>query len=208
MVAHAASQDLEVLGRACQLLPAKLFDTQIAAGFLGYGSASLASLVERFLGLRLAKGDRLTDWSRRPLTASQVAYAAVRRCPPAGLLRTSSRSSLRCAGRLGWAEEECATLFARPLSPTEPLEAWWKLRDNRQLQGVSRAIAQELAAWREDKASALDVQPRMVLPDLALALDRTFAACQRLCAARDPGHRRAPPQGRGRAGDHGRGGGG
>jgi len=167
MVAHAASQDLEVLGRACQLLPGKLFDTQIAAGFLGYGSASLASLVERFLGLRLAKGDRLTDWSRRPLTASQVAYAA---SDVAYLLELADVISEQLAlrGRLGWAEEECATLFARPLSPTEPLEAWWKLRDNRQLQGVSRAIAQELAAWREDKARVLDVQPRMVLPDLAL----------------------------------------
>jgi ribonuclease D len=167
MVAHAASQDLEVLGRACHLLPGRLFDTQIAAGFLGYGSASLASLVERFLGLRLAKGDRLTDWSRRPLTASQVAYAA---SDVAYLLELtdviSEQLSLR--SRLGWAEEECATLFARPLSPTEPLEAWWKLRDNRQLQGASRAIAQELAAWREEKARELDVQPRMVLPDLAL----------------------------------------
>jgi len=167
MVAHAASQDLEVLGRACQLLPEKLFDTQVAAGFLGYGSASLGSLVERFLGLRLAKGDRLTDWSRRPLSASQVAYAA---SDVAYLLDLADAISEQLAlrGRLGWAEEECATLFARPLSPTEPLEAWWKLRDNRQLQGVSRAIAQELAAWREDKARALDVQPRMVLPDLAL----------------------------------------
>lgn len=167
MVAHAASQDLEVLGRACHLLPGRLFDTQIAAGFLGYGSASLASLVERFLGLRLAKGDRLTDWSRRPLTASQVAYAA---SDVAYLLELADVISEQLAlrGRLGWAEEECATLFARPLSPTAPLEAWWKLRDNRQLQGVSRAIAQELAAWREDKARVLDVQPRMVLPDLAL----------------------------------------
>ena len=76
MVAHAATQDLEVLSRACRVLPARLFDTQVAAGFLGYGSASLASLVERFLGVRLAKGDRLTDWSRRPLTPSQISYAA------------------------------------------------------------------------------------------------------------------------------------
>ena len=53
MVAHAASQDLEVLARACQLLPSSLFDTQVAAGFLGYGSASLASLVDRFLHVRL-----------------------------------------------------------------------------------------------------------------------------------------------------------
>jgi ribonuclease D len=144
-----------------------LFDTQVAAGFLGHGSASLASLAERFLGVRLAKGDRLTDWSRRPLTASQVAYAA---SDVAHLLSLADviSAQLVSRGRLGWAEEECATLFARPLTPTEPLEAWWKLRDNRQLQGVSRAIAQEVAAWREDKARALDLQPRMVLPDLAL----------------------------------------
>ena len=167
MVAHAASQDLEVLGRACQLLPSRLFDTQVAAGFIGHGSASLASLVERFLHLRLAKGDRLTDWSRRPLTASQLSYAAsdvAHLLPLADVI--SEQLSRR--GRLGWAEEECATLLTRPLAAGDPEEAWWKLRDNRQFQGVSRAIAQEVAAWREERARALDVQPRMVLSDLAL----------------------------------------
>jgi ribonuclease D len=167
MVAHAASQDLEVLSRACHLLPSTLFDTQVAAGFLGYGSASLASLADRFLHLRLAKGDRLTDWSRRPLTPSQVAYAAA---DVAHLLTLTDVISGQLAerGRLGWAEEECSALLARPFSPADPEEAWWKLRDNRQFQGVSRAIAQEVAAWREEKARSLDVQPRMVLPDLAL----------------------------------------
>jgi ribonuclease D len=167
MVAHAATQDLEVLARACGVVPSKLLDTQIAAGFLGHGSAALASLVERFLGVRLTKGDRLTDWSRRPLTPSQVAYAA---SDVAHLLALADAISaqLTARGRLGWAEEECATLLARPQNQTDPHEAWWKLRDNRHLQGVSRAIAQELAAWREEKARALDVQPRMVLADLAL----------------------------------------
>jgi len=167
MVAHAASQDLEVLGRACQSVPTTLFDTQVAAGFLGYGSASLAALADRFLHLRLAKGDRLTDWSRRPLTASQVAYAA---SDVAYLLAMTDVISeqLSQRGRLEWAKEECAALLARPVSPSDPEEAWWKLRDNRQFQGVSRAIAQEVAAWREEKARVLDVQPRMVLPDLAL----------------------------------------
>ncbi len=167
MVAHAATQDLEVLARACHILPSNLFDTQVAAGFLGHGSASLASLVERFIGVRLAKGDRLTDWSRRPLTSSQVSYAA---SDVAYLLALADAISgqLLPRGRLSWAEEECATLLERPQSSTEPLEAWWKLRDNRHLQGASRAIAQEVAAWREEKARLLDVQPRMVLPDLAL----------------------------------------
>ena len=167
MVAHAASQDLEVLAQACQLLPSTLFDTQVAAGFLGYGSASLASLVDRFLHVRLAKGDRLTDWGRRPLTASQVAYAA---SDVAHLLALTDVISgqLVGRGRLVWAEEECSALLARPIGATDPEEAWWKLRDNRQLQGNARAVAQEVAAWRERKAREHDLQPRMVLPDLAL----------------------------------------
>ena len=94
MVAHAATQDLEVLARACGVLPAKLFDTQVAAGFLGYGSASLASLAERFLRVRLTKGDRLTDWSRRPLKASQILVCSLRRRPPP----CSFRRNLRSAG--------------------------------------------------------------------------------------------------------------
>jgi len=167
MVAHAASQDLEVLARACRALPSRLFDTQVAAGFLGFGSAALASLADRFLRVRLTKGDRLTDWSRRPLSQSQIAYAAA---DVAHLLALADAISVQLSarGRLGWAEEECATLLARPQGPADPQEAWWKLRDNRHLQGVSRAIAQEVAAWREVKARALDVQPRMVLADLAL----------------------------------------
>lgn len=167
MVAHAATQDLEVLARACGVLPSKLFDTQIAAGFLGHGSASLASLAEHFLRVRLTKGDRLTDWSRRPLTQSQLDYAASDVAHLLTLADTIS-AELRERGRLSWAQEECAALLARPQAPTDPHEAWWKLRDNRHLQGVSRAIAQELAAWREERARVLDLQPRMVLADLAL----------------------------------------
>ncbi|MBO0748560.1 MAG: ribonuclease D, partial [Acidimicrobiaceae bacterium] len=60
MVAHAAEQDLEVLNRACGRVPSRLFDTQIAAGFLGHASASLATLSSAFLGIEVVKGDRLT----------------------------------------------------------------------------------------------------------------------------------------------------
>jgi ribonuclease D len=167
MVAHAASQDLLVLERACGALPSRLFDTQVAAGFLGAGPASLSSLVERFLGVKLAKADRLTDWSRRPLSESQLAYAAA----DAGYLIALADEislELRARGRLSWAEEECAALLARPLSPPNPEEAWWRLKDRRHLQGASRGVAQEVAAWRERKARELDVLPRSVLPDLAL----------------------------------------
>lgn len=167
MVAHAAGQDLEVLAQACGAVPEKVFDTQVAAGFAGYGSASLASLVERYLHVRMAKGDRLTDWSRRPLTASQLAYAA---SDVAHLLALADAISTRLAARdrLSWAQEECDALVRRPSGPGDPNEAWWRLRDNRQLQGGSRGVAQEVAAWREIKARQLDVPARVVLPDLAL----------------------------------------
>lgn len=167
MVAHAASQDLEVLWRACQTLPSSLFDTQVAAGFIGHGSAALGSLAATFLDVRIAKADRLSDWSKRPLTPSQLAYAAsdVAHLFP---LADAISGELDRRGRLDWALEECAALIARPPFPPQPEEAWWKLRDNKALQGVSRAVAQELAAWRERKAMELDVLPRSVLPDLAV----------------------------------------
>ena len=65
---HAATQDLAILDRACGVLPTRLVDTQIAAGFVGLGSPGLGALLQRRIGVHLPKADRLTDWLRRPLT--------------------------------------------------------------------------------------------------------------------------------------------
>jgi ribonuclease D len=167
MVAHAAEQDLEVLDRACGRGPTRLLDTQVAAGFAGYGSSSLGALSEAFLGLSVAKGDRLTDWRRRPLTDSQLAYAAA---DVAGLLDLADAigAQLDRDGRRAWAEEECTALLARSQGPPDPSRSWWKLRDARQLRGSSRGVAQEVAAWRERRAQVVDLPVRTVLPDLAL----------------------------------------
>jgi ribonuclease D len=167
MVAHAAEQDLEVLERACGQLPRRLFDTQAAAGFLGHGSASLSALTSQFLRLRLRKGDRLTDWSNRPLSEGQLAYAAA---DVAHLLDLADalQAELNAVGRLAWAEEECEALRRRPAGPGEPDRAWWKLRDARQLRGPARGVAQEVAAWREQRARDVDQPARFVLPDLAV----------------------------------------
>jgi ribonuclease D len=167
MVAHAAEQDLEVLERACGRGPARLFDTQVAAGFAGHGSSSLASLCQAFLGVAVAKGDRLTDWRRRPLTDSQVAYAAADVESLLDLADTIG-AQLEREGRQTWAEEECTALLARSHGPPDPDRAWWKLRDARQLRGASRGVAQEVAAWRERRAQVVDLPVRTVLPDLAL----------------------------------------
>lgn len=167
MVAHAADQDLEVLHQACGERPSRLFDTQVAAGFLGHGSASLSALLSTFLHVRLAKADRLTDWSARPLTDSQMSYAA---SDVAHLLELADviAKELTELGRLDWVEEECELLRQRRIGPGDPERAWWKLRDGRQLRGSARGVAQELAAWRELRAREVNQPVRFVLPDLAL----------------------------------------
>lgn len=166
-VLHAADQDLEVLKLACGSVPEVIFDTQVAAGFLGYVSPSLVSLVEGLLGIRLHKGDQLADWMQRPLTPSQQSYAAG---DVAYLLelRQVITARLRELSREEWATEECAVLLEKDRGPNAPEQAWWRLPHSRQLRGPSRGVAQEIAAWRERRAQNLDQPVRFVLSDLAL----------------------------------------
>src|SRR5579862_3301314 len=167
VVAHAAGQDLEVLDRACGAQPLHLFDTQVAAGFIGFSTPSLATLAERILDVHLPKGDRLTDWKQRPLSPAQLEYAAadVAYLLPLAHLITEQ---LRAAGRLEWALTECRELFSAARAPQDPETAWWKVKEVRHLRGRSRAVAQEVAAWRERTAADLDRPVRTVLADLAV----------------------------------------
>lgn len=166
-VIHAASQDLEVLLRACGTVPSTLFDTQIAAGFLGMSNPSLGSLVEREIGVRLPKGDRLTDWLQRPLSDAQLAYAA---SDVAHLVTIYERqvADLESRGRLAWAEAECAALRAKARVSRPPEEAWTRIKEARQLRGTTREVARAVAAWRERRAIEVDQPVRFVLADLAI----------------------------------------
>lgn len=167
-VMHAAAQDLLVLQRACGTVPAALFDTQIAAGFVGFSTPSLATLALQILGVDLPKANRLTDWLRRPLDVDQQLYAA---SDVHHLLTLASilKDELSDAGRLTWAEEECEVLRSRSWHPTEPEVAWTRLKECRQLRGSARAVAQAVAAWRERRAAELDVPIRFVLADMAIS---------------------------------------
>jgi ribonuclease D len=166
-VLHAADQDLEVLLQGCDEVPGVMFDTQVAAGFLGYSSPSLVNLTEAILGIRLHKGDQLADWLHRPLSSSQLSYAAG---DVAHLLeiRRVITERLDALGRTEWAAEECAVVLEKDRSDTVPEQAWWRLPHSRQLRGSSRGVAQELAAWRERRAQRLDLPVRFVLSDLAV----------------------------------------
>jgi ribonuclease D len=166
-VIHAAQQDLDVLTHAVGSVPARMFDTQLAAGFVGYGTPSLVSLLQGEIGVSPPKGDRLTDWLRRPLSDSQCQYAAV---DVEYLLELHERlvAQLAQAERLGWAEDACEELRTRPTSGSAPQDAWLRLKDARSLRPSARAVAQSLAAWRERRAMRVDVPVRQVLPDLAI----------------------------------------
>lgn len=164
---HAAQQDLDVLSHSVGAIPRRVHDTQIAAGFLGYSSPSLANLVNAELKTNLPKGDRLTDWLRRPLTDAQRRYAA----SDVEFLfdiRDLQRERLIERGRLSWADEACRELLSRRVGPMDPHLAWTRIKDVRAMRPRTRGVLAALAAWRETRAMASDVPPRQVLADLAL----------------------------------------
>ena len=167
MITHAGSADLPIIERACGARPQSLFDTQLAAGFVGLGQPSLVSLVTALLDVRLDKGDQLTDWARRPLSDSARRYAAG---DVAHLLALTAalRERLQDRGREAWAVAECAVLLANQPRDPDPDLAWWRIKGSRALRGEHACIAQSVVAWRERRAREQDLPARFVLSELAL----------------------------------------
>lgn len=166
-VFHAAQQDLDVLTHACGAVPAVMFDTQLAAGFVGYSTPSLVALVQGELGATLPKGDRLTDWLRRPLTPEQEDYAAAD-VVHLFALQDALSAKLADLGRTTWVAAACEELRQRPASGVAPEDAWTRLKDVRTLKPRARGVARAVAAWRERRAMSVDAPPRQILPDLAI----------------------------------------
>ena len=167
MVAHAASQDLEVLEHCCGAVPARIFDTQIAAGFLGRGTPALSSLYESEIGWRPPKADRLTDWLVRPLRTSQLEYAA---SDVMHLLEIHDRMAARLdeLGRVDWAEAEFALLLERSRRAQRPEEAWTRLKEVRHLRRRDLPVVRSVAMWRELRAARVNQPVRHVLSDMAV----------------------------------------
>ena len=166
-VLHAASQDLEVFQHWAGVIPNQIFDTQLAAGFTGLSTPSLAALHDRVLQLTLPKTSRLTDWLARPLTSDQLDYAA---SDVLHLLELRDRlaADLESRGRLQWAQDEFEAMRVTPRGQREPEDAWRRIKAVRQLKGASLGAARLLAAWRERKAAEVDQPVRFILSDLAL----------------------------------------
>ena len=178
-VLHAADNDLAYLKRLYGATVVSLFDTAVAARFLGATSLGLEGLLTQFLGVTAVKSRQKDDWSRRPLTPEQEAYALddVLHLIP---LRERLLEALRAIGRVQWVEEECAGIAALvvPDKPADP-DAYMKLKGARELDARGLAVLRELHAAREALALRLDRPPFMIVGNetlVALAARRPLDA--------------------------------
>ncbi len=168
-IVHAGGQDLQILSVSFNCAARHVFDTQIAAAFLGYGhQAGYADLVRRVVdGPSLSKKLQFTDWAARPLSDEQMDYALddVRYLP--GMYQ-KLRGDLESRGRLHWAETEFRRAETRAASRLADDELYQKLN----LSGLSRrqlGVLRELASTRDALARAIDKPPSFIVPDLSLA---------------------------------------
>jgi ribonuclease D len=163
VVFHDADYDLRLLQRDFGLTVRGIFDTKIAAQFVGETAFGLASLVEKYLGTRLEKAFQRADWARRPLPPEMLEYAAGdTEYLPA--LRDALREALEETGRLAWAEEEFRLEESVRWAPAEANgEGYLRLKNTRDLRPRQLAALRELYEWREGVARSRDVAPFRVL---------------------------------------------
>ena len=155
VVLHAGRQDVAILRREWLTTFANVFDTQVAAGFAGFpAQAGYSGLLYDVLHVRVAKTASFTRWDVRPLTDEQLRYA---RGDVEHLLALADEigARLRDRGRLEWAREECRAI-AEATDERDPGEAWRRLPRVAGLDPRARAVARELAAWRERMAASED----------------------------------------------------
>lgn len=167
VVLHAGRQDVAILRRAWSTEITNIFDTQLAAGFVGASAQTgYGNLLGSMLGRRVGKTASYTRWDARPLTGEQLSYAAE---DVAHLLELADelQRRLRDSGREAWAVEECRRLESAT-DERDPYSAWERLPRVGQLDPRARAVAKELAAWRERTASDEDRPVGSVLADPAL----------------------------------------
>jgi len=165
---HAGRQDLEIFHDQLKVVPANVYDVQLAAGFAGYGSSlSYGRLVELALGETLVKGEAYTDWCQRPLTDAQLTYAAddVRYLIP---IAEKLDDDLAKLGRTTWADEEMASLSDPASYEMNMDEAWRKVAGRGSLSGRQTAMLREIARWREETAVRRDLPRGWIVKDPTL----------------------------------------
>ena len=166
-VFHAARQDIEIVWHMAGRIPHPVFDSQVAAMVLGFGdSISYDQLVQRVTGDNLDKSNRFTDWSRRPLSSAQLAYA-VSDVTHLRDVYLALADDLARRGRSEWVGEEMEILTSPETYRVDPENAWQRLK-TRVRRPKELAVLIEIAAWREREAQARDLPRGRVLRDEVL----------------------------------------
>ncbi|PZF75395.1 ribonuclease D [Aestuariivirga litoralis] len=167
-VFHAARQDIEIMVHRAGIVPHPVFDTQIAAMVCGFGDqVGYEAIVRKLAKAQIDKSSRFTDWSRRPLSEKQLAYALAD-VTHLRVVYEALKKELDRTGREHWLREEMDILTNPATYRTEPEDAWKRikvrLRSKKQL-----AVLMATAAWREREAREKNVPRSRVLKDDALA---------------------------------------
>jgi ribonuclease D len=168
-IVHAGRQDLDLFAIHAGQIPKPFFDTQIAAAMVGYGAqVAYANLVQRLHGTKLAKAHTFTNWSARPLSDDQIAYALE---DVEFLLSIHShlQNRLNILGRSEWVSEEFARLeMAIGEKSREPQERYQRIRGWDTLKPKGAAVLREVAVWREAEARRRNVPRGRVMRDEVL----------------------------------------
>lgn len=166
-VVHACSEDLEVLLRLTGSLPAPLFDTQLAAAYLNLGfSMGYSRLVQEVLGIDLPKGETRSDWLQRPLSETQVSYAAEDAVHLAQVF-TELRPKLS-EDKYRWVLEDGAELVANLRREVDPYELYREAKLAWKLSRAQLVVLRELCAWREREARARNLPRNRIVREHAL----------------------------------------
>ncbi len=167
-ILHAPSEDLEVLLYTTGTVPEPLFDTQIACAMLGQSlQMGYHKTVEWLLDMTVDKGETRSDWCKRPLRQAQLHYAALDVCL-LPMMHRQLRTRLEDLGREDWLAEDCTRLLAKAQTPADPEQSWKRIGGNGRLDGISLAILQSLATWRDKEAERRNMARGFVIKDTAL----------------------------------------
>ncbi|MEM7209969.1 MAG: ribonuclease D [Pseudomonadota bacterium] len=167
-VLHSGSQDMEIFSQLCGETPQNVFDTQIAAPLFGHPEQmGYASLVQERLSVTLDKTQSRTDWRKRPLTQSQLNYAADDVIYLAQLY-PAMRSALIQSGRLEWLRDEFEQLCDITNYQRAAEDMWLRIRHTDRLPKTALSIVQSLACWREKTARNSNIPRNWVMKDDAI----------------------------------------
>ena len=165
VIMHAPAADLVLFARRFGVRPTRIFDVQLVAGFVGLGtSLAYERLVERALHVRLVHNETFSNWVKRPLSDTQIAYAADDVRHLHALADTLTRE-LAERGRTAWAEDELARRYGAAAAAPDPRQAYLKLARRGRLSGRQLALLREVAAWREVEAEKSDLPVGWVVKD-------------------------------------------